>query len=78
MNPLSVFGLINVAPSAATLPTGVIVFPVPELQAWLVIGGLLAICCTVLGLLSVRWPVRRQRIARPRRLRPAGPQPQQL
>jgi len=62
-----------------SVPDGVIVFPVPQAVAWLVIGGVLAMCCALLTLVSAgRATRRRMPVRRAGRFRPTQPQPQQL
>ena len=75
MNALTVAVLINTTPPTAVAAHGVIVFPVPPLLAWLVIGGLLAVACALLALVSERPPARRSRPARPRGWISMQPQP---
>jgi len=79
MSGFALVGLVNVVPPLAGVPDGVIVFPVPQAVAWLVIGGVLAMCCALLTLVSAgRATSRRMPVARARRFRPTQPQPQQL
>ena len=79
MNGFALVGLVNVVPPLTGVPDGVVVFPVPQAVAWLVIGGLLAMCCAVLMLVSAgRAPRRRTAVPRARRFRSAQPQAHQL
>lgn len=79
MSGFASVGQVNVVPPVAGVPDGVIVFPVPEALAWIVIVGVLVVCCSVLGLAGagrLRRP--RSRPARPRRFTPVRPHPQRL
>ena len=76
MSALTIATVINLAPLGAAAPDGIIVFPVPEALAWLIVGGLLAIACAILAMLSGGQPRPRvRRVTRPRGFRPVQPQP---
>jgi hypothetical protein len=77
MTALIMASVFNGVPPGAAVPDGVLVFPVPPVVGWLVMLGLLAVSCALLGLVAAGRPWwGMPPLMRWGRFRPVRPQPQ--